>query len=59
MTAGKHFNDVLERYGSPIVVINLVKKRETRPHETLLSQEFTKQARRTLSIAFSYSVPDP
>jgi hypothetical protein len=44
---------VLERYGSPIVVINLVKKRETRPHETLLSQEFTKQARTTLSIAFN------
>ena len=44
MTAGKHFNELLGRYGSPVVVINLVKKRETRRHETLLSEEFTKQA---------------
>jgi hypothetical protein len=43
VTAGKHFNELLERYGSPVVVINLVKKRETRRHETLLSEEFTKQ----------------
>ncbi|CAG7836139.1 unnamed protein product [Allacma fusca] len=27
-TAGKHFGELLERYGSPIVVLNLVKKRE-------------------------------
>ena len=28
------------RYGSPVVVINLVKKRERRKHECLLSEEF-------------------
>ena len=38
--AGKHFNKLLARYGSPVVVINLVKKRERRKHESLLSEEF-------------------
>ena len=39
-TAGKHFDQLLARYGSPVVVINLVKKRERRAHESLLSEEF-------------------
>ena len=38
--AGKHFDQLLARYGSPVVVINLVKKRERRKHESLLSEEF-------------------
>ena len=38
--AGKHFNQLMARYGSPVVVINLVKKREKRKHESLLSEEF-------------------
>ena len=38
--AGKHFNQLMTRYGSPVVVINLVKKREKRKHESLLSEEF-------------------
>ena len=38
--AGKHFNQLMGRYGSPVVVINLVKKREKRKHESLLSEEF-------------------
>ena len=38
--AGRHFNQLLARYGSPVVVINLVKKREKRKHESLLSEEF-------------------
>ena len=42
-TAGQHFNQLLERHGSPIIVINLVKKREGRKHESLLSEEFVKQ----------------
>ncbi|XP_071445208.1 polyphosphoinositide phosphatase isoform X2 [Hetaerina americana] len=37
-TAGKHFNDVLRRYGSPIIVLNLVKKREKKRHESALSE---------------------
>ena len=39
----KKLNDaamVSLRYGSPVVVINLVKKRERRKHECLLSEEF-------------------
>jgi hypothetical protein len=39
-TAGCHFNQLLERYGSPIIVLNLVKNKERRPHETVLSNEF-------------------
>lgn len=39
-TAGLHFNQLLSRYGSPIIVLNLVKKRERRMHESVLSNEF-------------------
>ncbi|KAI1286771.1 Polyphosphoinositide phosphatase [Halotydeus destructor] len=38
--AGLHFNQLFARYGSPIKVLNLVKKREKRPHESVLSNEF-------------------
>ncbi|XP_015787789.1 polyphosphoinositide phosphatase-like [Tetranychus urticae] len=38
-TAGRHFNDLLQRYGSPVIVLNLVKKREKKPHESVLSKE--------------------
>jgi hypothetical protein len=43
-TAGKHFNQVMAKYGSPVVVLNLVKKRERRgrKHESLLSEFLTK-----------------
>lgn len=33
----KHFNDMLKRYGTPIVVLNLVKQLEKKPHESILS----------------------
>lgn len=39
-TPGRHFNDLIKRYGTPICVLNLVKIREKRPHETVLSNEF-------------------
>lgn len=39
-TAGKHFNELLRRFGSPIVVLNLVKRRERRPHESILNTEY-------------------
>lgn len=39
-TAGLHFNELLARYGSPVIVLNLVKCKERRPHETVLSNEF-------------------
>ncbi|XP_018336743.1 polyphosphoinositide phosphatase isoform X2 [Agrilus planipennis] len=38
-TAGAHFNDLLKRYGAPIIILNLVKKREKKKHEKLLSEE--------------------
>ncbi|XP_053612793.1 polyphosphoinositide phosphatase [Plodia interpunctella] len=34
---GKHLNNLLRRYGSPIMFLNLVKKREKRKHESLLT----------------------
>ncbi|XP_074601767.1 polyphosphoinositide phosphatase FIG4 [Brevipalpus obovatus] len=37
--AGFHFNDLLSRYGSPIILLNLVKKRERKPHESILTQK--------------------
>ena len=38
--AGHHFNQLLHSYGSPIIVLNLVKRREKKPHESVLSNEF-------------------
>ena len=36
--SGKHFNQLMTRYGSPVVILNLVKKRERRrKHESKLS----------------------
>lgn len=39
--SGKHFGDLLWRFGSPIVVVNLVKKREKKKHESILTEEYT------------------
>lgn len=36
----RHFDDMLDRYGSPILVFNLVKQKEHTPRESLLSKEF-------------------
>ncbi|XP_053979279.1 polyphosphoinositide phosphatase isoform X2 [Hylaeus volcanicus] len=38
-TSGAHFNQLLKRYGSPIIILNLVKKREKKKHESTLSEE--------------------
>ncbi|GAB1604859.1 polyphosphoinositide phosphatase-like [Argonauta hians] len=38
--AGQHFNDVIKRFGAPIIVLNLVKRREKRRHESILTKEF-------------------
>lgn len=40
-TAGSHFNELLKRYGAPIVILNLVKKRERKPQESLLSDQLS------------------
>lgn len=37
--AGAHLNQLLNRYGSPIIILNLVKKREHKKHESILSEE--------------------
>uniref|UniRef100_A0A665WTE3 SAC domain-containing protein n=1 Tax=Echeneis naucrates TaxID=173247 RepID=A0A665WTE3_ECHNA len=37
--AALHFNQMLQRFGSPIIILNLVKKREKRKHEKILSEE--------------------
>ncbi|CAC5356847.1 FIG4 [Mytilus coruscus] len=38
--SGHHFNQLLHRYGSPVIILNLVKKREKRRHESILSEEY-------------------
>ena len=46
-TAGKHFNQLMTRYGSPAIVLNLVKKRERkRKHEGLIT--FLKNAQKNI-----------
>lgn len=37
----RHFNDLLARYGSPVVVLNLIKKKEKKPHESILNDMLT------------------
>ncbi|XP_054163956.1 polyphosphoinositide phosphatase-like [Oppia nitens] len=38
--AGRHFNQLFYNYGSPIICLNLVKRKEQKPHESVLSNEF-------------------
>jgi hypothetical protein len=40
-TAGAHVNELLKRYGAPIVILNLVKQRERKKQERLLSDELS------------------
>lgn len=39
--AALHFDNLFERYGAPVYVLNLVKARERTPRESKLLQEFT------------------
>ncbi|KXN84893.1 Polyphosphoinositide phosphatase [Leucoagaricus sp. SymC.cos] len=39
--ASKHFDDLFRRYGAPITILNLVKKREPVPRESKLLEEYT------------------
>ncbi|VDN56626.1 unnamed protein product [Dracunculus medinensis] len=41
-TTAAHFRDLRKKYGNPIIVMNLVKRREKRKHETLLHDQFLK-----------------
>lgn len=37
--AALHFDQMFQRFGSPVIILNLVKKREKRKHERILSDE--------------------
>ncbi|XP_057340189.1 polyphosphoinositide phosphatase isoform X2 [Microplitis mediator] len=43
--AGAHFNKLLKRYGTPTIILSLVKKREKKKHESTLSDELTSAVR--------------
>eukprot|EP01132_Coremiostelium_polycephalum_P008426 gene8426-10345_t len=36
-----HFQDLFRRYGSPVIILNLVKSNEKKPRESILRTEFT------------------
>lgn len=40
--AAKHFDDLFKRYGAPIMILNLIKRREPQPRESKLLDEYTK-----------------
>lgn len=44
-TPGKHFHRLLYQFGAPIIVLNLVKKREKRKHESILTDEMVASIR--------------
>ncbi|PHH73086.1 hypothetical protein CDD82_5662 [Ophiocordyceps australis] len=39
--AGLHFDNLFERYGAPVYVVNLIKSKERQPRESKLLDEFT------------------
>ncbi|KAI0668852.1 SacI homology domain-containing protein [Trametes maxima] len=43
--AARHFDDLFRRYGSPIMILNLIKKREPQPRESKLLEEYTQCVR--------------
>ncbi|PFH50390.1 hypothetical protein AMATHDRAFT_61229 [Amanita thiersii Skay4041] len=43
--ASKHFDDLLNRYGVPITILNLIKRREPVPRESKLLDEYTQCVR--------------
>ncbi|KAL9387625.1 hypothetical protein Peur_020749 [Populus x canadensis] len=40
-----HFENLVKRYGSPIIILNLIKSREKKPRETILRAEFANAIR--------------
>lgn len=44
-TASAHINELLKRYGAPVIILNLVKQRERKKQEKLLSEEMSSAAR--------------
>ncbi|OCH91332.1 hypothetical protein OBBRIDRAFT_792381 [Obba rivulosa] len=43
--AARHFDDLVSRYGAPIMILNLIKKREPQPRESKLLDEYTQCVR--------------
>ncbi|KAG6837048.1 hypothetical protein H0H93_015619 [Arthromyces matolae] len=43
--ASRHFNDLFKRYGTPITILNLIKRREPVPRESKLLHEYTECVR--------------
>jgi len=41
-TTALHFRQLMQRYGSPVFILNLVKRQEKKKRESLLSEEFEK-----------------
>ena len=39
--AARHFDDLFSRYGAPIMILNLIKKREPQPRESKPLDEYT------------------
>lgn len=39
--ASRHFDDLFARYGTPIMILNLIKRREPQPRESKLLEEYT------------------
>ena len=39
--ASLHFNELFKRYGTPIIILNLIKRREPVPRESKLLDEYT------------------
>ncbi|CAL1708203.1 unnamed protein product [Somion occarium] len=39
--ASRHFDDLFARYGAPVMVLNLIKRREPQPRESKLLEEYT------------------
>ncbi|RLV89240.1 Polyphosphoinositide phosphatase [Spathaspora sp. JA1] len=39
-SSAKHFNDLFARYGSPIIILNLIKQKERQPRESKLNSQF-------------------
>ncbi|KJH43495.1 hypothetical protein DICVIV_10475 [Dictyocaulus viviparus] len=54
-TAAAHFRELRAKYGNPIVVMNLVKRREKRRHEGLLHDQFLKVLFLTLHPSLFHS----
>ncbi|XP_061356827.1 phosphoinositide phosphatase SAC2-like isoform X2 [Gastrolobium bilobum] len=40
-----HFENLVKRYGNPIIILNLIKTREKKPRETILRAEFANAVR--------------